>query len=73
MEFKLNTVNMTAWVHKECDIVDEALFSGSKEHGKTRNRNTNVLCVWMIWIGTTGWALKSGNREDVGFKEQVLA
>jgi hypothetical protein len=35
------------------------LFSGSKEHGKTRNRQTNVLCVWMIWSGTTGWALKS--------------
>ena len=49
------------------------LFSGSKEHGKTRNSKTNVLCVWMICSGTTGWALKSGNREDVGFKEQVLA
>ena len=23
METKLNTVNMTAWVHKECDIMDE--------------------------------------------------
>jgi hypothetical protein len=28
VETKLNTVNMTAWVHKECDIMDEdALFS----------------------------------------------
>jgi hypothetical protein len=27
VETKLNTVNMTAWVHKECDIMDEdALF-----------------------------------------------
>ena len=23
IETKLNTVNMTAWVHKECDIMDE--------------------------------------------------
>ena len=23
VETKLNTVNMTAWVHKECDIMDE--------------------------------------------------
>jgi hypothetical protein len=49
------------------------LFSGCKEHGKPRNRKTNVLCVWMICSGTTGWALKSGNREDVGFNELVLA
>ena len=48
------------------------LFSGSKEHGKPRNRKTNVLCVWMIWSGTNGWALKSGKREDMGFKENFL-
>ena len=23
MEAKLNTVNMTAWVHKECDTIEE--------------------------------------------------
>jgi hypothetical protein len=23
VETKLNTVNMTAWVHKECDIMDQ--------------------------------------------------
>jgi hypothetical protein len=49
------------------------LFSGSKEHGRTRNRRTNVQCVWMIWSGTTGWALKSDSWEDMGFKERFLA
>ena len=42
VETKFNTVNMAAWVHKECDIMDEALFSGSKEHGKTWNRRMNL-------------------------------
>jgi hypothetical protein len=49
------------------------LFSGSKEHGKTCNRRTNVKCVWMIWSGTTGWALKSDSWEDMRFKDRFLA
>jgi hypothetical protein len=35
METKLNTVNMTAWVHKECDIMDEDALS-----------NPEQRCVW---------------------------
>jgi hypothetical protein len=26
VDIKLNPVNMTAWVHKECDIMDEDAF-----------------------------------------------
>jgi ribonuclease HI len=49
------------------------LFSGSKEHGRNRNRKTNVVCVWMIWSGTTGWALKSGSWEDIhGFQGAIF-
>jgi hypothetical protein len=45
IEIKLNTVNMTAWVHKECDIMDDDDLLRLKRHGTTRNRRTNVQCV----------------------------
>jgi hypothetical protein len=73
VETEFNTVNMTAWVHKECDIMDEDALLRLQEHGRTRNRKTNVLCVWMIWSGTTGWALKWDSWEDMGFKDLFLA
>jgi len=73
VETKLNTVNMTVWVHKECDIRDEDALFRLQGAWETRNRKTNVLCVWMIWSGTTGWAVKSDSWEDMGFKEQFLA
>jgi hypothetical protein len=40
----LNPVNMTAWVHKECDIMDEGErpLTSDKEHWKTRNGRMNV-------------------------------
>ena len=31
MEAKLNTVNMTAWVHKECDIIEEEALTKLQE------------------------------------------
>ena len=31
VEAKLNTVNMTAWVHKECDIMDEQAITKLQE------------------------------------------
>ena len=33
------------------------LLPGSRGHGKTQNRKTNVQCVWMIWSGITEWAV----------------
>jgi hypothetical protein len=54
------------WVHKESDIMRRTLFSGSKEHGKTRNRG---VIVWMndfereYWMGTEG-----GQLEGYGFQ-----
>ena len=32
VETKLNTVNMTAWVHKECNGIEEEVTSGSNWH-----------------------------------------
>ena len=31
---------MTAWVHKECDIMDDDTLLRFKRHGTTRNRRT---------------------------------
>jgi len=31
VEAKLNTVNMTAWVHKECDIIEEEALTKLQE------------------------------------------
>jgi hypothetical protein len=31
VEAKLNTVNMTAWVHKECDIMEEEALAKLQE------------------------------------------
>ena len=84
METKLNTVNMTVWVHKECDmtvwvhkecdIMDEdALLRLQGAWENPQQKDECSVRVWMIWSGTTGWALKSGSWEDMGFKEQFLA
>jgi hypothetical protein len=40
VETMLNTVNMTAWVHKECGI--RRPFSSSKKHGIIQNGRMNV-------------------------------
>ena len=44
VEAKLNTVNMTAWVHKECDIIEEEALN-FKKHGTAQNRRMNVSCA----------------------------
>ena len=55
VEAKLNTVNMTAWVHKEWR---RRPLPNSKNHGTAQNRRMNVPCAWMTWSGPTGWALR---------------
>jgi len=69
VEAKLNTVNMTAWVHKECDIMEEEAVINPKKHGTAQNRRMNVSCAWMTLSGPTGWALKSANWVDMDFRE----
>ena len=44
VEAKLNTVNMMAWVHKECDIIEEEALN-FKKHGTAQNRRMNVSCA----------------------------
>ena len=64
VEAKLNTVNMTAWVHKECDIIEEEALTSLlnfKKHGTAQNRRMNVSCAWMTWSGPTGRVLRSVN------------
>ena len=45
-EAKLNTVNVTAWVHKECDIMEEEALAKLQEAWDTQNRKMNVSCAW---------------------------
>ena len=47
VEAKLNTVNMTAWVHQGCDIMEEEALTNFKKHGTAKNRRMNVSCDWM--------------------------
>ena len=72
VEAKLNTVNMTAWVHKECDIIEEEALTSLlnfKKHGTAQNRRMNVPCAWMTLSEPTGWALRSACWADMAFRE----
>jgi hypothetical protein len=71
VEAKLNTVNMTVWVHKACDIIEEERrpLLNSKKHGTVQNTRMNVRCAWMTWSGPTGWALRSACWADMDFRE----
>jgi hypothetical protein len=57
VETKLNTVNMTAWVHKECDIMDENALL--RLQGAWENPQQKDECPvrmddleWDYWMGT---------------------
>jgi hypothetical protein len=57
VETKLNTVNMTAWVHKECDIMDEdALLrlQGAWENPQQKHKCSVRMddLEWDYWMGT---------------------
>ena len=73
---KLNTVNIvtnvTVWVHKECDIMDQDALCGLQ--GAWESPEQKNECVARMndferdsWLGT------EFSREDGGFKEQLLA
>jgi len=57
VEAKLNTVNMTAWVHKECDIIEEEVLT--KLQGTWDNSEQKDECIVCLddlelayWMGT---------------------
>ena len=57
METKLNTVNMTAWVHTECDIMDQdALLRLQGAWESSEQKDECVVCMndveWDYWMGT---------------------
>jgi hypothetical protein len=57
VEAKLNTVNMTAWVHKECDITEvEALTKLQEAWDSSEQKDECVVCLDDLerayWMGT---------------------
>jgi hypothetical protein len=54
---KLNTVNMTAWVHKECDIIEEeALTKLQEAWDSSEHKDECTVCLDDLerayWMGT---------------------
>jgi hypothetical protein len=45
MEAKLNTVNMMAWVHKECDIIEEALTKLQEAWDSAEHTDECTVCL----------------------------
>jgi hypothetical protein len=57
VEAKLNTVNMTAWVHKECDIIEEeALTKLQGAWDSPEQKDKYIVCLDDVerayWMGT---------------------
>ena len=57
VEAKLNTVNMTAWVHKECDIIEEeALTKLQEAWDSSEQKDECTVCLDDLerayWMGT---------------------
>jgi hypothetical protein len=57
VEAKLNTVNMTAWVHKECDIIEEeALTKLQEAWDSSGHKDECTVCLDDLerayWMGT---------------------
>ena len=57
VEAKLNTVNMTVWVHKECDIIkEEALTKLQEAWDSSEQKDECTVCLneleWAYWMGT---------------------
>ena len=57
MEAKLNTVNMTAWVHKECDTIEEEILDKLRAAWDTSEQKDEcIVCLNDLerayWMGT---------------------
>jgi hypothetical protein len=70
IETKVNIINLTAWVHKECEVMNEDALTRLQEAWVNSEQKDNAQCIWMIWSKITEWALTLDSREDMGFKEQ---
>ena len=69
VEAKLNTVNMTAWVHKECDIIEEEALLKLQEAWDSSEQKDECVVRLDNLERATGWALRSANWEDMDFRE----
>ena len=59
IETKLNTVNMTAWVHEECDIMDDdALFRLQTARNNPQQKDECSVCLNDLESEPTGRVLK---------------
>ena len=57
MEAKLNTVNMMAWVHKECDIIEEEVLAKLQEAWDSSEQKDECIVrlndlEGAYWMGT---------------------
>ena len=57
MEAKLNTVNMMAWVHKECDVIDEEVLTKLQEAWDSSEQKDECIVhlndlEGAYWMGT---------------------
>ncbi len=77
VEAKLNTVNVTAWVHKECDMMDEEALIPAliKLQEAWNNQEQKDECrvrldeLERAVSGPTAWALRSACWEDMDCRE----
>ena len=57
MEAKLNTVNMIAWVHKECDVIEEEAHTKLQEAWDSAEQKDECIVhlndlEGAYWMGT---------------------
>ena len=55
----MNTVNMKAWVHKECDIMDQDALRRLQGAWESPEQKDECVMRMNDLSGITGWALKS--------------
>ena len=72
MDAKLNTVNMTAWVHQECDIMDEeALIKLQEAWNSSEQKDECIVRLDALetsyWMGT-----EVGQLRGYGFQGVTL-
>ncbi len=55
VETKLNTVNMTAWVHKECNGIEEEVITKLQEAWDSSEQKDECTVRLNDLKGPTGW------------------
>ena len=69
VEAKLNIVIMTAWVHKECDIMEEEALTKLQEAWDSSEQKDECVVRLDDLERLTRWALRSACWEDMDFRE----